>query len=524
VYDYIIIGAGSAGCVLAARLSEDPSVSVALVEAGGRDDAPELHIPAAFGALFKTRYDWDFSGDAEPGLDGRHLYAPRGKVLGGSSTTNAMIYIRGNAADYDEWAAGGAEGWAYADVLEAFCRSEANERGADAFHGDAGELAVSDSRSLHPIADAFVDAAVATGHAQNPDFNGAGQDGFGRLQVTQRGGMRCSAAVAFLHPALDRPNLTLIAGAHALRVRLDGRRATGVDVEVDGEHVVLTAEREVIVSAGAYGSPVLLMHSGIGPADHLTALGLEVREDLPVGEGLQDHPTTLLNYGANVPTLETALTPENAALLQAEGRGPLTSNVAEAGGFVRTRPGLAAPDVQFHFAPVGFFDEGLSAAPGPAFAFGPCLVKPTSRGRVLLRSADPFAKPRILGNHLSTEEDREALLAGLRLALEIGEQGPLAAYSTGRFVGPDSGSAADLLAFVRRTAWTLYHPTSTCAIGRVVDSRLRVLGVEGLRVVDASVMPSVPRGNTNAPTIMIGERAADLIREDALALSGVSSG
>ena len=520
MYDYVIVGAGSAGCVLAARLSEDPDVRVALLEAGGPDTADEIHIPVAFGQLFRGRHDWDLWTEREPGVDDRHMYLPRGKVLGGSSSMNAMIYIRGNRRDYDDWAANGAEGWGFDDVLPYFKRSEDNGRGEDAFHAVGGPLAVTESRSMHPLATAFVEAAKQAGHEENPDFNGARQEGVGRYQLTQRNGMRCSAAVAYLHPAMERPNLTVMTGATALRVLFDGDRASGVEVERGGQVDSLRAEREVIVSAGAYLSPQLLMLSGIGPADQLPLAQIDVRQDLPVGQGLQDHIMVLLNRRTDVESLMTALTPENVELLQSEGRGPLTSNIGEAGGFLRTRAGLDAPDVQFHAGPVLFYDEGLGAPIDHGFAWGPCVVKPTSRGAVMLRSGMPDTKPRIVHNYLQTEEDRQSLLAGVRIALEIGRQPAYQAVTRDTFLEPESDSDEDLWRFIRRTAMTLYHPTSTCAIGSVVDARLRVLGVEGLRVVDASVMPSVTRGNTNAPTIMIAERATDLIREDASVASG----
>jgi choline dehydrogenase len=523
MYDYVIVGSGSAGCVLAGRLSEDPDVRVALVEAGGLDGAEEIHVPAAFGALFKGCHDWDLETEPEPGLGGRRAYLPRGKVLGGCSSMNAMVYIRGNRSDYDEWAAGGAAGWAYDDVLPHFRRAEDNERGEDEFHGAGGPLAVSEGRSGIGLTDAFVDACVQAGHAHNRDFNGPEQLGAGRFQVTQRNGMRCSAAVAYVHPALSRPNLEVITHARAQRVLLDGTRAVGVEIERHGVVEQLRAEREVIVSAGAYGSPQLLMLSGIGLADELAPLGIQAVIDLPVGRGLQDHPMALLNWLTGEESLLTAATPGNAALLQSEGRGPLTSNVAEAGAFCCTRPGLAEPDVQLHFAPVLFCGEGLLPPHAHGYAFGPAVVKPTSRGRVTLRTANPASKPRILHDYLATPEDRACMVAGLRLALEIAAQPALRAVAGEPLLVPESSSEEHLLAFARLVTQTLYHPTSTCAIGAVVDSELRVLGAEGLRVVDASVMPSVPRGNTNAPVMMVAEKAATMIRGSAELAASVAT-
>jgi choline dehydrogenase-like flavoprotein len=486
-------------------------VRVALLEAGGGDGQPEIRMPAAFPALFKSSVDWDLLGEPEPGLDGRRLYLPRGRVLGGCGSINAMIYIRGNRADYDEWAADGCDGWAYEDVLPYFRRSEDNERGEDAFHGAGGPLSVSESRSMNPLVDTIIEAASQAGHERNPDFNGARQEGVGRFQLTQRDGLRWSTADGFLHPALGRPNLEVITRALSTRILFEGERAVGVEIARGDELVEIRAEREVILSAGAYQSPVLLMLSGIGPEDQLAPFGIEIRQPLPVGLGMQDHCMAQLNYLTDEPSLFMAVTPENIALLENEGRGPLTSNIPEAAGFFRTRPGLEAPDVEFHFSPSMFFDEGLTAPADHGYCFGPVVINPTSRGRVMLRAPLPDSKPRVLCNFLTTEEDRQSMLAGVRLALEIAAQAPLRAVQRAPFSVPESDSDEDLMAFVRRAAQTVYHATGTCAMGAVVDPQLRVYGIEGLRVVDASVMPQITRANTNGPTIMIAERAADLI-------------
>jgi choline dehydrogenase len=514
VYDYVVVGAGSAGCVVAARLSEDPDVSVALVEAGRPDTAPEIHIPAAFPTLFKTRWDWDFDSEPERELGGRRVYLPRGRMLGGSSSMNAMVYVRGNAADYDGWAAGGAQGWGYRDVLPYFLRSEDNERGADDYHGAGGPLHVSDSRANSRVADAFVEAGVEAGYEHNTDFNGAVQLGVGRYQLTQHRGMRWSAMDAFLRPALDRGNLIVITGAVARRVVFDAQRAIGVEVALGGPSgltTMLRADREVITSAGSYGSPHLLLLSGVGPATDLGSLSIPVVQDLPVGEGLQDHLLSAVNYLSDEESLIAAMSQVNLTALEDEGTGPLTSNIDETGGFIETRTGLAGPDIEFHCGPVLFFDEGLGVPQVHGTVIAVSTLSPESRGKVSLRSSAPDAAPRIRHNYLQSEGDRRSMIAGLRAAMEIGTRPAMRKVTTGAFDVPASDSDADLLAHARRTAHTQYHPTSTCAIGSVVDSELRVLGLEGLRVVDASVMPAVPRGNTNAPTIMIAERAAALI-------------
>jgi choline dehydrogenase len=513
--DYIIVGAGSAGCVLAARLSEDPAVEVTLIEAGSADTAPEIHVPAAFGKLFQSKWDWDYLTDPEPGLDGRRRYLPRGKMLGGSSSMNAMIYIRGNRVDYDEWAAAGATGWGWDDVLPYFLQSEDNERGASDLHGVGGPLAVSDGRSRHALMDAYLAAAEEAGHKHNDDFNGDSQDGVGYYQLTQRGGMRCSAAVAYLHPVMKRPNLTVIIDALCTRILFEGSRAVGVEVERGAELTEIHADREVILSAGAYNSPQLLMLSGVGVAAELQAYGVEPRADLPVGENLQDHVHVSLGYLTDTDTLITAESAENVVLLQSEGRGPLTSNIGEAGGFLRSRDGLVAPDFQIHAAPVMFIDEGLALPTDHAFIFGAAVLKPASRGKVFLRSLLPSAKPHIVHGYFTAPEDRATMTRAVRMLIEIAAQPALVRHQRAPLRVPASDSDADIWKFVQRECQTLYHPVGTCAIGSVVDPELRVLGVDRLRVVDASVMPSVVRGNTNAPTIMIAEKAADLIREAA---------
>ena len=512
MYDYVIVGAGSAGCVLAGRLSEDPDVRVALLEAGGQDSRPEIAMPIAFPMLLKSSVDWDLYGEQEPGLGGRRLYLPRGKVLGGSGSINAMIYIRGNRADYDGWAAGGAEGWSYDEVLPYFKRSEDNERGEDGYHGVGGPLSVSDSRAMSPLIETMLAASELAGLDYNPDFNGARQEGVGRFQVTQRNGRRHSTAAAFVHPVEDRPNLDVITDALALRILFEGTRAVGVEIARDGAVEEIRAGREVILSAGAYQSPVLLMISGIGPAEDLEPYGMAVRENLPVGHNLQDHCMAQLNYETDEQSLFGAFAPENFALYESEGRGPLTSNIPEAAAFFHTREGLDGPDMQFHYAPSMFYDEGLTAPHGSGYCFGPVVIKPSSRGRVLLRAPLADSKPRVLCNFLTTEEDCLCMIAGVRKALEIAAQPPLHTIMRAPYSVPAGDSDEQIMEWIRRASQSVYHPTSTCAIGSVVDPQLCVYGVEGLRVADASVMPTITRGNTNAATIMIAEKAADLIR------------
>ncbi len=514
-FDYIVIGAGSAGCAVAGRLAADPDVKVAIVEAGPPAKGRLFEVPGLFPLQMKSSYDWDFHTEPELELGGRRTYLPRGRVVGGTSSMNSMLYVRGNRADYDGW---GLEGWAYEDVLPFFRRSEDNERGENEFHGVGGPLRVSDARSVDPMLEAWVQAAIDAGYPANPDFNGATQEGVGLYQLTQRDGLRCSSAKAFLEPLVARGNLTVIHSTLALGVVWDGDRAVGVKVDHDGETETLRAAEEIIVSAGAYLSPQLLMLSGIGPADELRAAGIDVVVDLPqVGQNLQDHCGSLLALPARSGQVLLA-GDSSAAEAELYETGYGNATWVEAGAFIRSTPELDAVDLQFH-ATLGLtFDEGLGVTDRPGLSFGPYVGRPESRGWVKLRTAEPHSKPRIWHNFLGAQSDRVTMREGLRRALEIAEQDALAEHLVGlaeaqdQGLAPRSASDADLDEFLTRTAFAFYHPVGTCALGTVTDRTLRVRGVEGLRVADASVIPNEVTGNTNAPSIMIGERAADLIR------------
>jgi len=530
-FDYIVVGGGSAGCVVAAGLSDDPAQQVCLVEAGPADKSALIHCPGGLALLARTgKFNWSFDTVPQAGLDGRRGWQPRGKVLGGSSSVNAMIYVRGQREDYDAWAAEGNSGWGWADVLPLFKRAEHNERGADAFHGSGGPLNVMDLQSPHRFGPIFVEAAREAGHAANPDFNGATQEGFGLYQVTHRNGERFSAAKAYLRPARSHANLHVVTEAHTTRVVLEGRRAVGVEVRIGAETRTLRARREVLLAAGALQSPQLLMLSGIGPGTHLQSLGIAVAHDLPgVGRALHDHVDVVQVLDAPHLTdlfgvsLAGSLRLAKAVLEWRRHRtGMLTTNYAEAGGFIRSAPDVDRPDLQLHFLVGKLVDHGRKTVLGHGYSCHVCLLRPKSRGSVTLASADPSAPPLIDPAFLAERDDLERLVRGFREMRRILAQPALARHGA-RELSPSANarSDAEIEAFIRGHADTIYHPVGSCRMGNgaldVVDAELRVRGIERLRVVDASIMPTIVSGNTNAPTIMIAEKAADMIEAPARA-------
>ncbi len=526
MYDYVVIGGGSAGCVLAARLTEDPSATVALLEAGPVDSSVLIHCPAGLALMAQTRgMNWGFETVPQKGLNGRRGYQPRGKVLGGSSSINAMIYLRGQRGDYDKWAAAGNLGWSFDEVLPYFKRAEHNTQGANEWHGIGGPLQVQDLALPNRCASLFVQAAQQAGHLLNADFNGATQEGAGMYQVTHRSGERCSAAKAYLTPALGRPNLRVITGAQATRILFEGRRAVGVEYQQGNSRHELGARAEVLLSAGALQSPQLLMLSGVGPGAHLQQLGIPVLLDLPgVGDRLHDHvdvvqvvdaPRITDLFGLSLTGAMNAL--QGALEWRKHRTGRLTTNFAEAGAFIRSSNDQVEPDLQLHFVIGKLVNHGRTTVFGHGYSCHVCLLHPESRGSVRLASADPLAAPLIDPAFFTAPDDLGRLVKGVKLMREILSQPALASLGGRELVTSASARTDEQIAdFIRQHADTIYHPVGSCRMGPnagdVVDSSLRVHGLAGLRVVDASVMPNIVGGNTNAPTIMIAEKASDMIK------------
>lgn len=525
--DYLIVGAGSAGCVLANRLSANPGTTVMLLEAGGRDRNPWLHVPAGY---FKTmsdpRFSWRYETEPDDGVNGRRIVWPRGKVLGGSSSINGLIYVRGQPEDYNQWRQAGNVGWSWDDLLPLFIRAESREDGAAKLRGGSGPLAVSSQSYNHEVCDAWVKAAEAEGHRFNEDYNGADQEGVGYFEQTTRKGVRCSTAAGYLKPARRRRNLRIVPRARALRILFEGKRAVGVEcLSGSAGKTKFRARKEVVVACGAIGTPHLLMLSGVGDADMLQGFDLKPVADLRgVGKNLQDHLQVRPVFKCRVPTLNTHMPKiwkrvEFALEYLLFRTGPLTMAASSATGFLRTGEHAATPDIEFHIQPWSADNPGESLHPFPGFTTSVCVLRPESRGRIRLKSPDPLQFPAIHPNYLSAHADRETIVAGAKIARRIAAREPLASkIESEHRPGHDVASDEDLLSWARSTATTIFHPVGTCKMGQdseaVVDERLRVRGLTGLRVADCSIMPTIVSGNTNAAAIMIGEKASDLIKED----------
>lgn len=518
MYDYVIIGAGSAGCVLANRLTENPNIHVLLLEAGKPDQKSEIQIPIAFSKLFKSEYDWAYYTEKQPHLNHRQIFFPRGKCLGGSSSINAMIYIRGDWQDYNNWEKAGNSGWGAEDILAYFIKSENQTRENNQYHGVGGNLNVTDLRYINPLTQSFIAAALATGLPLNNDFNAVTREGVGYLQVTQKNGQRHSAATAYLKPILNRPNLTIKTNALVIKIHFENKQATGLTYLQDNIETEIKIRREIILSGGAINSPQLLMLSGIGDATHLKSLNIPVIHNLPgVGQNLQDHIGTPNIYNTTKP-ISLLIAKKLKSILQylIFKNGPLTSNVAEAAAFVKSNSDLNICDLQIHFSPIMYLNEGLTEPTEHGFTLGPVLLYPQSKGYVNLRSPHPSTPPIIQPNYLADINDAQALVTGLKICRQIIQKPAFDGLRGAElYPGLSIQTDSELIEFVRNYSQTLYHPVGTCKMGNdtmsVVNSQLQVQGIQGLRVVDASIMPTIIGGNTNAATIMIAEKAADMI-------------